>query len=128
MVVVFIIFVMAEQCAIGSDGQLLEADKIPWFNDPDDELPLPSPPAASTSTRRIPVTIVAGYRRTGRISHPSRCLVDPDNAEATSSTRKRKVSATNAELGLPLRKVSRLSLASIASHFLRRHDLPAPSS
>jgi hypothetical protein len=35
-----------DQCAVGPDGKLLDADKMTWLNNPDDETPLP--PVAST--------------------------------------------------------------------------------
>jgi hypothetical protein len=37
----------ADQPALGPDGQLLDASKIPWYNDPDD--PLPIQPTSTTS-------------------------------------------------------------------------------
>ncbi|KAL0948275.1 hypothetical protein HGRIS_010869 [Hohenbuehelia grisea] len=36
---------MTDQCAVGSDGQLLDANMIPWFNDPDDARPISAPVA-----------------------------------------------------------------------------------
>ncbi|KAJ7107353.1 hypothetical protein C8R44DRAFT_941074 [Mycena epipterygia] len=33
----------SEQCAVGSDGNLLPATEIQWFNDPDDKTPIAAP-------------------------------------------------------------------------------------
>jgi hypothetical protein len=33
----------SEQCAVGSDGHLLPATEIQWFNDPDDKAPIAAP-------------------------------------------------------------------------------------
>jgi hypothetical protein len=33
----------SEQCAVGSDGNLLPATEIEWFNDPDDKAPISGP-------------------------------------------------------------------------------------
>ncbi|KAJ7891021.1 hypothetical protein B0H13DRAFT_1887346 [Mycena leptocephala] len=33
----------SEQCAVGSDGHLLPATEIEWFNDPDDKAPIAAP-------------------------------------------------------------------------------------
>ena len=38
-----------DSCAIGKDGNLLDATDIEWFNDPDDADPLP--PASSEVSR-----------------------------------------------------------------------------
>ena len=31
-----------DQCALNLDGSLKDASEIPWFNDPDDEIPVAS--------------------------------------------------------------------------------------
>ncbi|KAG1888799.1 hypothetical protein F4604DRAFT_1674418 [Suillus subluteus] len=54
---------MTDQCGLGADGTLLDASQIQWYNDPDDDTPLP--PAACRSTH---------------IPHPAPKLVDPNNA------------------------------------------------
>ena len=42
---------MTDQCAVGSDGQLLDASNIVFFNNPDDITPLPPvPPTNATAT------------------------------------------------------------------------------
>jgi hypothetical protein len=40
---------LADQPALGPDGQLLDASKIIWYNDPDDSNPIQ--PTPSTSSR-----------------------------------------------------------------------------
>jgi hypothetical protein len=93
------------QCAVGLDGTLLDASDIQWFNDPDDDDPLPpvsssgpTPPengAVSPSRREIhpffkpsapPAGIIAGARRSTRAIRPSARAIDPNNIEASSST------------------------------------------
>ena len=37
---------MSDQAALGLDGQLLDASKIAWYNDPNDALPI-QPPSGS---------------------------------------------------------------------------------
>ncbi|KAG1882497.1 hypothetical protein F4604DRAFT_1921685 [Suillus subluteus] len=54
---------MADQCGLGADGTLLDTSQIQWYNDPDDDTPLP--PAARHSTH---------------IPCPAPKLVDPNNA------------------------------------------------
>jgi hypothetical protein len=56
---------MADQCALGADGTLLDASQIRWFNDPDDDTPL------------LPT---ANARCSTRIPRPAPKLVDPNNA------------------------------------------------
>ncbi|KAG2158269.1 uncharacterized protein EDB93DRAFT_1246123 [Suillus bovinus] len=56
------------------DGTLLDASQIQWYNDPDDDTPLPVLPAQACRSTRIP--------------HPAPKLVDPNNAVL----RKRKAS------------------------------------
>jgi hypothetical protein len=35
---------MTDQCALGPDGKLLDASKIPWYDDPDDPQPIQPTP------------------------------------------------------------------------------------
>lgn len=85
-------------CAVGSDGQLLDASKIQFFNDVDDDNPIsgPSNPAPTSLpihplfSRTVPTRLVAGSRRTTRVSRPSAKVRDADNA--APSIRKRKAS------------------------------------
>jgi len=37
-------------CALGLDGTLLDASNIQWFNDPDDDDPLPSVSSSVSTT------------------------------------------------------------------------------
>jgi hypothetical protein len=41
----------SDQCALGKDGQLLDADKMDWYNDCNDATPLP--PMGSSSVSAI---------------------------------------------------------------------------
>jgi len=53
---------MTDQCSLATDGTLLDASQIPWYNDPDDNVPLPT---AWHSTC---------------IACPAPKLIDPNNA------------------------------------------------
>ena len=78
-------------CAVGHDGQLLDASKILFYNDVDDVAPISGPSTSThTSTALHPIFTglapaikIAGARRTNRISRPSTKARDPDNAEAS---------------------------------------------
>ena len=91
-------------CALDSDGNLLDAAHIEWFNDPDDKVPISGPAqpltAMSSLSSTTPTTIgmffhnlgsptmkVAGARRSRRATRPSTKITDPDN---TASSSKRK--------------------------------------
>ncbi|KAF8433238.1 hypothetical protein L210DRAFT_3507163 [Boletus edulis BED1] len=76
-------------CAVGHDGQLLDASQIQWFHDAGDNTPLPQIPtltsnAASSSSIKIrippPAARVAGQRRTERgLPAALRCLTERRN-------------------------------------------------
>lgn len=86
----------SDQCALGSDGKLLDASEIAWVYDPDDPTliePIQQAdgifPSSSNSSAIHPLfrggpppaTMVAGSRRSNRVSHPSKRVLDPDNSE-----------------------------------------------
>jgi hypothetical protein len=86
----------SDQCALGPDGKLLDASEIVWVNDPDDLMPVASiqqavvdatalPPKSSGTHPFFrgppPAVMVAGSRRSGRVSRPSKRALDPDNIE-----------------------------------------------
>ncbi|KDR71462.1 hypothetical protein GALMADRAFT_143735 [Galerina marginata CBS 339.88] len=87
-----------DQCAVGPNGELLDESKIVWVNDPDD--PTPISPAPSLLTRvhpfftggLVPAVMVAGSRRSGRISKPSKRMLDPDNSERAEGSKRPKAS------------------------------------
>jgi hypothetical protein len=92
------------QCAIGADGQLLDASEIQFFNDVDDDTPISGPSNLPTPSSwpihplfsgiHSPALNVAGSRRTARVSRPSTKVHDPDNAEG-SGVAKRKATASS---------------------------------
>jgi hypothetical protein len=43
----------ADQPALGSDGQLLDASKIEWFHDPDDPQPIQAAASSKDSESRV---------------------------------------------------------------------------
>lgn len=88
-----------DNCAIGPDGELLDASKIVWFNDPDDDQPMASATTSSTAQHQLSTVTLDSFvtkgppaaRRSNRAVRPSTKLVDPDNAMAL----KRKPSNTS---------------------------------
>jgi hypothetical protein len=78
-------------CAVGHDGQLLDASEIIFYNDVDDDAPISGLPSSSNASAPLhpiftglaPAIKIAGARRTNRISRPSMKARDPDNAEAS---------------------------------------------
>ena len=98
----------SDQCALGSDGALLNAENITWYNDSDDIVLLPPAPAklhgqtlhVFLSGAAAPGAIVAVSHCSTHVSHPSKCLVDPDNAERASSSKRprtQKILESNSE-------------------------------
>ena len=79
----------SDQCALASDGTLLDASKIVFYNDPDDDIPLPTGSNNSESNLFPAVS----SRRSGRITRPSARVLDPNNLEALV-TRKRSATMT----------------------------------
>jgi hypothetical protein len=96
----------SDQCAVAVDGSLLDASEIVFYNDPDDDTPLPNSNSATTSTHLhpffqgspAPSKIVAGSRRSARVTRPSARITDPNNLEA-SVTRKRSATVTTSAEG-----------------------------
>lgn len=87
-------------CAVSADGNLLDASQIKWYNDADDEMPLPTPALVMTEkapihplfqSSSIPGIKVAGSRCSNRATRPSARAIDPDNAEALASTTGKRV-------------------------------------
>ncbi|KAF8433262.1 isoprenoid synthase domain-containing protein [Boletus edulis BED1] len=76
-----------DQCAVGPDGQLLDASQIQCFHDLDDEIPLLPVPSTSLKLWIPPAgraVTTAGSCQVGhRVSKPSFCLTNSNNA-ATS--------------------------------------------
>jgi hypothetical protein len=100
-------------CTLNADGTLKDASEITFFNDPDDEVPLPqvtssAQPSSSTTfakdtfsillkARCTTATVAAGSRRSGWPSKLSACICDADNAcGLSSSTNPRKHALSSA--------------------------------
>src|ERR1700735_1435855 len=86
-------------CAFGDDGTLKDAKDIEWFDDADDDVPIPPSRTLTASSSASSVTSldnffishpsakkVGGKRHSTRICKPSKRTTDPDNAEAAGST------------------------------------------
>jgi len=95
-------------CAVGSDGKLLDAKDIRWFEDADSSEPInhatttasiTTTPNSSTTTHLFfrdgpaPTAEVIAAQHSGRATRPSLRITDSDNAEgAYASRHKRKAS------------------------------------
>lgn len=85
----------SNECAVAEDGSLLDATKIVFYNDPDDDVPLPNLADSFFQAGHAPSTLGAGSRRSGRATRPSARIMDPDNTEGPmSAIMSRKRSAT----------------------------------
>ncbi|KAJ6626280.1 hypothetical protein B0H10DRAFT_2211472 [Mycena sp. CBHHK59/15] len=91
-------------CAQNPDGSIRNASEIQFFNDVDDQHPISGPLPARTFSSGIhafftvaarPVGKVAGSRRSSRTSRPraSARVTDPNNAEGSTSSGKRKLTS-----------------------------------
>ncbi|KAG1793470.1 uncharacterized protein HD556DRAFT_1308608 [Suillus plorans] len=105
---------MSDSCALNTDGTLKDASKITFYNDPDDDVPLPPVPSndpddnvPSTEPKKnafsvllktghTPATVTAGSRRSGCPSKPSARIRDADNVASSSGTRKRARASSSA--------------------------------
>lgn len=100
-------------CAVGPDSKLLDASKIVWFHDADDDRPMA--PATTSSTVQpqpgLSATTLDSFvtkgpppaRRSTHAARPSTKVIDPDNAMAT----KRK--SSNALSPKPSRRLRQAS-------------------
>ena len=95
------------QCAVGTDGKLLDASQIVWYNDAEDSVPITpatvqaaprtssTPKAATlhaffkTGTTGTPAVLVAGARRSSRVSRPSKCVLEANTVEPRAESSKR---------------------------------------
>src|SRR5271168_3152618 len=92
----------ADQCAVGTDGKLLDKSEIVWYNDADDLVPIaPLVPSTSSVLKATtlhaffngastpgPAVFVAGARRSSRVSKPSKRVLDVNNAELQTESSK----------------------------------------
>ena len=102
----------SDQCALGPDGRLLDASEIVWVHDPDDPIsnePIREAdrrdvednlPSSSSTIHRFfrggpsPATMVAGSRRSKRVPHPSKRILDPDNSERPDVSKRPRPSSS----------------------------------
>jgi hypothetical protein len=82
----------SNSCALGPDGQLLPADKISWYNDPDDAQPLSAPvssvaetPSALGSSSALDILMHAGRSATTKVAS-SRHSTSPRQSSRHSKT------------------------------------------
>jgi len=100
----------SDQCAVGTDGSLLDESKIIWYNDAEDSVPIapaasqapPLVPSSSSVTKATtlhaffngtstprPAVFFADARRSSRVSKPSKRVLDVNNAEPQADSSKR---------------------------------------
>lgn len=111
----------SQSCALRADGTLKDAHEIEFFNDPDDDKPLPSSSARSTSLagtldnfitakasglRAKPATVVGGARRSNRASRPSEKVRDSAPSPSMTVPAKRPRGSSIAEA--PVQKQARV--------------------
>jgi hypothetical protein len=75
-----------DQCAVGPDGQLLDASQIQFFNDGDDDTPLPSSRLTVSSASDASTVLPRGPRT--RI--PAAKITDVNNIAVPTTTGQRK--------------------------------------
>jgi hypothetical protein len=100
----------SDQCAIGTDGKLLDESEIIWYNDAEDSVPispaarqvLPLGPSTSSAPKATtihaffkgastpgPGIFVAGARRSSRVSKLSKRILNVNNVEPQAESSKR---------------------------------------
>ena len=109
-------------CAFGDDGTLKDAKDIKWFDDANDNVPIPPSCTLTASSSASSVTSldnffishpsakkVGGERHSTRIRKPSKRTTDPDNAEAAGSAMEDVVSGQKrkADISSVSRRVTR---------------------
>jgi hypothetical protein len=82
-------------CAIGKDGRLLDAAKIVFYHNADDNTPISGPstmigPVTAHLILGPPTHKLAGSHQPQYILHPSTKLWDPNNVESAKSASKHK--------------------------------------
>ncbi|KAG2057663.1 hypothetical protein BDR06DRAFT_1004817 [Suillus hirtellus] len=105
---------MSDSCALNANGTLKDAFKIMFYNNSDDDVPLPPVPSNSPDdnvpstelkknafsvllkTRHMPATVTAGSWHSGRLSKPLACIYDTDNVALSSGTRKHACASSSA--------------------------------
>lgn len=106
-------------CAVRADGTLKEAHEIEFFNDPSDDVPLPSSAASASAPANLdsfitargsglrgkPAAMIGGARRSTRAPHPSAKVRDSGPSLSTVPA-KRTAGPTTAKA--PVLKHARL--------------------
>ena len=97
----------SNQCAVGTDGNLLDESETIWYNDAEDLVPIapaasqvPSTSSALKATTHHPffnggstprpAVSVAGAHRSSCVSKPSKCILDVNNAELQAESKSSK--------------------------------------
>ncbi|KAG1879073.1 hypothetical protein F4604DRAFT_1923223 [Suillus subluteus] len=84
-----------DSCTLNADGSLKDASEIKFYNDPDDDVPLPQVPSTESmrnafsvllNAGHTPATVAAGSWCSGCPSKPSAHVHDADNACGLSSS------------------------------------------
>ena len=89
---------MDDQCALGSDRQLLDKSEIFWHHDPDDPTPIIAPATGTAPTHPFftggssPSVVAASSHHSGRVSKPSKHVLDADNAKRAEGSKRPRAS------------------------------------
>ena len=94
-------------CAIGPDGELLNAKDIKWYKDGDLSEPINQATSSSATTPNssttihpffrggpAPAVVITGTHHSGWATHPSNRIIDPNNAETLPSATMHKCKAS----------------------------------
>jgi hypothetical protein len=78
----------SDNCAIGSDGELLDASRIVWYNDADDDEPMVPAMTLLTAQHQVSTMMLDSFitkvppHQSTHTPHPSAKTIDPDNVIA----------------------------------------------
>ncbi|KAG1720947.1 uncharacterized protein EDB91DRAFT_1088629 [Suillus paluster] len=99
---------------VGPNGKLKDASEIVWYNDADDDQPIPSSSTIKSLLHPFfagaapPAAVIAGARRSTRAPRPSMRILDPDNIASSSTAQGKRKAADD----LTRRRVARKIIAS----------------
>lgn len=113
----------SDQCAVAADGSLLNASEIVFYNDPDNDTPLPNNSATMSTHLHpffqgspAPSKIVAGSHRSAGVTRPSAHVTDPNNLEASVMHKRSATVMTLAEGSLCAAHRAKLTGSDNESH------------
>ncbi|KAG1726977.1 uncharacterized protein EDB91DRAFT_1086592 [Suillus paluster] len=100
-----------DSCALNASGSLKDTSEIKFYNNPDDNVPLPQVPSAASMTNtfsillkagHVPATVAAGSRCSGHPTKPPAHVRDAYNACSLSSGTRKHACALSSAAADPL--------------------------